>query len=469
MTQHTADIVICGAGIAGISAAYHLAVRQGVRNVLLVDERPPMTLTSDKSTEAYRNWWPGPDDAMLRFMNRSIDLLEQLDDASGHRIGLNRRGYLYATGNPAHVRTLVESAKTAAAMGAGPLRVHAGAPGEPPYIPGNPEHWHGQPDGADLFLDPGLIRRHFPYLTPQTLAVLHARRCGWFSGQQLGMLLLEEAKAHGVRLLNGRVTAVTTGSGRVTGVTVATGAGETLQVATPCFVNAAGPLVQEVGALLGLDLPIFSELHLKSALEDKLGVIDREAPLVIWEDEQCLPWREDERAALAESLSENSPRNEDAARLLAPFPAGIHFRPEGRHGANTVLLLWAYHLEAVAPRFPIEIDPEFSEIVLRGMTTLAPGLAAYLDRLPKTYVDGGYYTKTVENRPLIGPLPVEGAYIFAALSGYGLMAACAGGELLAAHITGAPLPSYAPAFLPARYADPAYQARLGAWGATGQL
>ena len=45
-----ADVVICGAGIAGISAAYHLAVRHGVKNIVIVDERPPLTLTSDKST-----------------------------------------------------------------------------------------------------------------------------------------------------------------------------------------------------------------------------------------------------------------------------------------------------------------------------------------------------------------------------------------------------------------------------------
>jgi glycine/D-amino acid oxidase-like deaminating enzyme len=159
----------------------------------------------------------------------------------------------------------------------------------------------------------------------------------------------------------------------------------------------------------------------------------------------------------------------ESAHLLAPFPGGIHFRPEGGHGATTLLLLWAYHLEPLAPRFPVPIDPEFNEIVLRGMTTLVPGLGVYLDRLPKTYVDGGYYTKTAENRPLIGLLPVDGAYIFAALSGYGLMAACAGGELLAAHVAGAPLPAYAPAFALARYDDPAYAARLKAWGATGQL
>ena len=185
MPDQNAEVVICGAGIAGIAAAYHLAVKQGVADVLLVDERPPMSLTSDKSTEGYRNWWPGPDDAMLRFMNRSIDLLEELDTESHHRLRLNRRGYMYVTGNPAHVRTLVESARLAERMGAGPLRVHAGAPGEETYVPGNPEHWHGQPTGADLFLDPALIRRYFPYLTDQTVAVLHARRCGWFSGEQL--------------------------------------------------------------------------------------------------------------------------------------------------------------------------------------------------------------------------------------------------------------------------------------------
>ena len=71
MSPKTAEVVICGAGIAGIAAAYHLAVRRGVTGVVLVDERPPLSLTSDKSTECYRNWWPGPGDAMVRLMNRA--------------------------------------------------------------------------------------------------------------------------------------------------------------------------------------------------------------------------------------------------------------------------------------------------------------------------------------------------------------------------------------------------------------
>lgn len=100
MATRSAEVVICGAGIAGISLAYRLAVGHRMRKVLLVDERPPLSLTSDKSTEAYRNWWPGPDDAMVRLMNRSIDLLEELAGASGNRFLMNRRGYLYATADP---------------------------------------------------------------------------------------------------------------------------------------------------------------------------------------------------------------------------------------------------------------------------------------------------------------------------------------------------------------------------------
>ena len=56
-----------------------------------------------------------------------------------------------------------------------------------------------------------------------------------------------------------------------------------------------------------------------------------------------------------------------------------------------------------------------------------------------------------------------------ALGGYGLMASNVAGELVAAHVTGRPLPPYAPAFMLARYDDPAYRARLPHWGDSGQL
>jgi glycine/D-amino acid oxidase-like deaminating enzyme len=455
-----AEVVICGAGIAGVAAAFFLSDRFGIQDILLVDERPPLSLTSDKSTECYRNWWPGPDDAMVRLMNRSIDLLEGLAESSGNAFQLNRRGYLFATPDPAGIPAMRQSAQQAAALGAGPLRQHTGQSAGPAYQPAPPEGYQGQPDGADLILDPALIFRHFPYLAPATVAVLHVRRAGWFSAQQLGMLLLSRAQAHGVRLVQARLAGVTVDRGRVAGVTL-DAAGRRETILTGAFVNAAGPYLGEVGRMLGVELPVTHELHLKASIRDALAVMPRHAPLLIWQAAQRLPWSADEAASLAES--------QEARWLLETMPAGVHSRPEGGPESQNILLLWDYHTAPVAPVYPLELDSLYPEIALRGMAAMLPGLSAYFDRLPRPYLDGGYYTKTRENRLLSGPLPVRGGFVLGALSGFGLMAACGAAELLACTISGAELPSYAPAFSLARYDDPAYRQRLADWGPSGQL
>src|SRR3954471_14573299 len=122
-----ADVVICGAGIAGTALAYHLAVRQGVRRVVLVDEREPLTLTSDKGTQAYRNWWPGPDNTMLRLVSRSIDLIEESARECGNTFRLSRRGYLFATADDASAARLASTANRVSALGMGPVRTHPGS------------------------------------------------------------------------------------------------------------------------------------------------------------------------------------------------------------------------------------------------------------------------------------------------------------------------------------------------------
>ena len=121
------------------------------------------------------------------------------------------------------------------------------------------------------------------------------------------------------------------------------------------------------------------------------------------------------------------------------------------------------------PVFPIPLGELYPEVTLRGLSTMLPGLKEYFGRTPKLLVDGGYYVKTRENRLLAGPLPVQGAFVIGAVSGYGIMSACAAGELLASHITGNQIPSYAPAFSMARYDDPEYQKKLENWGDSGQL
>jgi glycine/D-amino acid oxidase-like deaminating enzyme len=453
MSRATAEAVVCGAGIAGIAAAWHLT-RAGLRDVALVEAGEPLSLTSDKSTECYRNFWPGPGDGMVRLMNRSLDQLEALAEASGNPFHLNRRGYLYTTSDPQRLSALRRAAEESSALGAGPLRRH----------PSGAQAYHPEPqavhrDGFDLIEDPALLRRHYPCLAPELIGALHVRRAGWFSAQQLGRLLLEQARAGGARLVHGQVHAVASAGGRIVAVSVATPAGP-LEISTPAFVNAGGPFARRVAGLLGLDLPVECELHAKASFGDPLGAIPRHAPLLILSDPQRLNWSDEERAVLIEG---------GESFLLDELPSGVHVRPEGRADSPVFLGLWPYHTPIVPPTFPLNFDAKYAELVLRGLQALVPGVAPYVERMPRPYVDGGYYARTRENRPLIGPLGPAGSFVLAALSGFGLMAALGAGELLALHVCQRPLPDYAAWFLPSRYDDPAYAALLAAWQGAGQL
>lgn len=453
--RSTADVVICGAGIAGAAAAYHTVVRRGIRNVAIVDEREPLTLTSDKGTQAYRNWWPGPDDTMLRYMTRSIDLLEEMADESGNAFRMNRRGYVFVTADEEGVDRLRATAREASAFGMGELREHSAD--DATYRVAPAEGYAGQPTGADL-LDGDAARRVFPGLTADVKAALHVRRAGWLNAIALGAWMLKRALGAGATFVRGRVTAVDTTGGRVRGVRLASGD----VIETERIAITAGPSLPDVGRMLGLELPVFHELHAKLTLRDSERLVSRALPFLIWNDPVELPWTDIERRRFRSDA--------DGARLLAAFPGGIHVRPvDGPHG-DELYIIWTYDIEPRDFIWPPRFDPHYGEIAIRGVARMLPTLSTYFGEGARGLVDGGYYCKTRENRPLIGPLPVDGAYVLGALSGYGVMGSHAGADLLAAHLTNAPLPAYANWFRPSRYEDEVYRAAVERWGTNvGQL
>lgn len=399
-----ADIVIAGAGMAGVAVAHHLAVRAGVGRVVLVDPREPLSLTSDKGTEAYRNYWPGPDDTMERFMNRSIDLLDELDRETDQAFELNRRGYVFFTADRAEANRL--------------------------------QHHHGP---TTTFVDDvPTIRRRFPFVTDRVCATLHVHRAGYMNATKLGACLLERARRHGVTLVRDEVIELIVSNRRCVGVHLASGS----RVDAGAFVVAVGPLLPDWTERLGLDVPIVNELHGKIAFDDTAGVIPRDAPLMIWNDAVDLG-------------------------AFGRFPPAVHLRPRG---ARTVLGIWTYHAHIESATFPPAFASDYFDIVIRGLATMIPGLNAYYDQGSAAIVDGGYYCKTPDNRPLIGPTAVDGAYILGALSGFGVMASQAAGALLAAHLMDTPRPDYAAAFHPARFTDPAYRGMLATLDSkSGQL
>lgn len=455
MTDST-DVVVIGAGSIGISVAYALFATHAVRDIVLVDHGDPMALTSAQSGENYRNWWPHP--AMTAFTDHAITLLEDISRASGDRIHMTRRGYVLATRLSAPDGLIDELHRGYGENAGTRIRVHERG-GSSAYQPALGSAWEGAPDGVDVLLDRLLIRSHFPTLSPDVAAILHIRRAGDISGQQLGQFMLEAMRAGGVRLHRAKVVGIERDA-RFR-LTLDTPGGPSV-LSADRVVNAAGPCFGAVAALLGETLPVSCVYQQKIAFEDRDGALPHGLPFTIDLDGQELSWTEEEREVLASDPA--------TLPLLRPMPGGIHRRPEGGTGGTWIKLGWAYNTTPTDPEADPPTDPNFPDVVLRAASRLTPALAGYLGRLPRGARHyGGYYTMTPENWPLIGPMRTPGAFMAGALSGYGTMAATATGALCAGWIMGSPQPSYAAGFTLARYDDAALMAELHTAGSKGVL
>lgn len=439
----SARVVVCGAGIAGISTAFHLT-RLGLTDVVIVDSRPPLTLTSDKSTECYRNWWPTQH--MVSLMSRSIDLLDSYADESDNRFSLSRRGYLYVTADASELERIASDAEHNSALGAGPIRTHQNTSDS--YEPAALDGYASDLTGADLFTSGDVLRDTFGFVGDSAVGGIHVRRAGWLSAHQLGTWMMEEAAAAGAVFITGEITGVQTDKNGISSVVVD---GEATITCTS-FVNAGGPLAKAVGRLVGVEVPVHSEIHQKVSFKDHKRGFDRSAPMVIWNDPQRIAWSVDERDFLIETGNES---------LLGELPRFVHGRPEGGGDSPWALGLWELAPKAAdMPQWPIEVDSLYPELVVRGLATMLPAMSVYHDGLPEHAVDGGYYTKMIDNIPVVGPIGPAGSFVCAALSGYGIMAACAAGELTALHVAGGPLPSHADAFRIERLDDGGYMRQV---------
>ncbi|MEM7256591.1 MAG: FAD-dependent oxidoreductase [Pseudomonadota bacterium] len=283
----------------------------------------------------------------------------------------------------------------------------------------------------------------YPSFAHHAASVVHIRRGGALDTQLIASVMLDQFKALGGTRLQGQVTGVTYGNNFAVQLQ-ANGQAQTINCQH--VVTAAGPCAAQLSRMLRVALPLENVLQQKVSFEDTLGVIPRELPFTIDIDDISLDWSAEEKLLLSQ----------DAAmkRFTKPMPGAIHCRPEGT--GKWVKLGWAYNTSRTTAVRDPELDAEFPEIVVRGASRLHPGLKNYIGAFPAGSVHyGGYYTMTPENWPLIGETEIPGYLIAAGLSGFGSMAACATGELIASLVTGRPVASYATDLSLQRYANPA--------------
>jgi sarcosine oxidase, subunit beta len=488
----TADVVIAGTGVCGLATAHYLAQRDPRVRIVLVSPHPVMGLTSQMSSECFRDHWPAP--GMRLLMGTSIRLLAdfaaQHEAAGGAPFSMSKRGYLYVSTAPSGPANLLGDAAACHP----PHQVHR-------IHGGSAAVTHGArlpTVGATVYADGPAVAAACPWLTGDAAAAMHVHNAGWLSAHAMGMamwdgLMARTDAATGEPLttyVRGRVAGIATRGAHpeVAGVSLQLAgqeAGPPAHIAAPRFVNAAGPFLNAVhrrhfqplpdaGAAGWADgpsphdLPLFSEVHAKAVVRDPLGILPRDSPMTICADPVTVPWTEEELRFFDESLP--APL---AAKMRAPLAPGVHYRP---YGSDAVLMLgegWHHGLRGGDPPAadvaPVLDHEWYGQVLVRALSRIVPDLSAYFDEagwaawvaragkgragshtvVPDSQpgvrctVDGGYYTKTAENVPLVGLAPgrrgegtVAGSFVVGAVSGYGIMA-CHGVGAVAADLVAA--------------------------------
>ena len=218
----TADVVIIGGGVMGVSTAYHLASR-GCENVVLLERHPFFGIeATGKCAGGIRYQFSTGINIRLSLL--SLPMLDRFEEEIGQPIDLRRCGYLFLLTGTKDVEAFRRSVEIQHRLGV-----------------------------ETEWLEPEEIARRVPLLDLDgVLAGTFHPRDGLADPSGVVQGYVSAARRSGARLMNGvTVTGITMDNHRISGVTTDRG-----YVSTPVVVNAAGPWAAGIGEMAGIDLPV---------------------------------------------------------------------------------------------------------------------------------------------------------------------------------------------------------------------
>ena len=218
---HAAEVVVIGGGVMGTSIAFHLA-EAGVSDVLLLERGALGGGSTVKAAGGVRAQFSDPVNIALGM--RGLAAFEDFPNRPGQVIDLHQPGYLFLLTDPDQVRVYEESVALQNSMGV-PSRMLT------------PEEAKELSPAIDI--------------TGVLAAAFHARD-GYCSPESVVLGYATGARRHGATVLSGvGVVGVRVEDGRVTSVITDRG-----EVRTSTVICAAGAWSKDVGAMVGVDLPI---------------------------------------------------------------------------------------------------------------------------------------------------------------------------------------------------------------------
>jgi 4-methylaminobutanoate oxidase (formaldehyde-forming) len=225
-----AQAVVIGGGVGGTSIAYHLA-DLGWRDIVLVERAELTSGSTFHSAGLVGQLRASP--TLTRMMMYGVSLYRRLRDETGVDPSWHEVGSLRLASTRARYEELHRQAGWAKTFGL-PLELI----------------------GADE------ARRLFPLMTTDGVkGAVWLPTDGWLDPSGLAQALAAGARQRGASVrTQTRVVAISTERGRVTGVTVEH-KGERFEIATDVVVCAAGMYSREIGAMVGVTIPIVPFAH----------------------------------------------------------------------------------------------------------------------------------------------------------------------------------------------------------------
>lgn len=351
----------------GTSTAYHLA-RRGVTNVVLV-EREPLLATGSTGRNAGGMRHQFSQDVNIRLSIESIAAFERFGDELGADIDLHQDGYLFLLSNPADVEAFRQNVARQRNLGV-------------------PVEWLGADDARRLA--PGLA-------TDGVAAATFCQRDGVADPNSVTMGYAKAARSLGVEVVcDAEAVGVRTTGGRVSGIDTTRGS-----IDAPVVVNATGPWARRLGALAGLDIPV-EPLRRHIFLAQPAGGGS-------WDDGPHLGLVPSTRI------------------LVIDFDTTFYFHREVSR------LLFGMGDPSERPGFDMTVRWDFLPEVIEVATRRLPALAD----AEVSHAWAGLYEMTPDGMPIIGPVErLPGCYVIAGFSGHGFQHSPAAGRVLADVITG---------------------------------
>jgi len=219
--EKTADVVIIGGGIVGLSIAYYLALKKAGRIVLFEKGQLGEGSTS-RCVGGIRTQFST--EINIRFSLESLKTFEQFGEEFGVNPEFKRIGYLFLATTDWEMEIFKENVK---------LQKKFNIPVE--------------------LLSPDEISARWPYLRIDD--ILGGTFCSWdgYAGpSEILSGFAGGAKRAGVKIYEGaEVTGISSEKGKVKGVKV----GEEV-ISTSTVINAGGPYAASIGEMVGIKIPI---------------------------------------------------------------------------------------------------------------------------------------------------------------------------------------------------------------------